>query len=217
MRRVRALRATLLAAVLAAAAAGCRASRVPETIDDGAFWALIESISEPPGSFTISDNFVSNEPRVAENARWIRARGGVYVGVGPEQNFTYIAALRPAIAFVIDIRRENRTLHLLYKALFELSADRADFVARLFSRPRPPGLDTGSTAAAIFERYAAVRPSIETRDTTAALVRDRLLRGHGFPMTADDLALVDRALAAFAADGPDVQFWSSGSVKTDRP
>ncbi len=59
--------------------------------------------------------------------------GRVYMGVGPEQNFTYIAATRPAMAFIIDVRRGNLQLHLMYKALFELSTDRADFVSRLFS------------------------------------------------------------------------------------
>ena len=69
-----------------------------------------------------------------------RPSGGVYIGVGPEQNFSYIARLRPAMAFIIDIRRENLNLHLFYKALFEVSSDRADFVSRLFSRPRPTGI-----------------------------------------------------------------------------
>ena len=50
--------------------------------------------------------------------------GRSYVGVGSEQNFTYIVAIRPVIAFVIDIRRGNLDLHLIYKVLFELSADR---------------------------------------------------------------------------------------------
>jgi hypothetical protein len=38
---------------------------------------------------------------------------GVYVGVGPDQNFSDIAHLRPSLAIVIDIRRENLLLHLL--------------------------------------------------------------------------------------------------------
>jgi hypothetical protein len=210
-------RSLAVAASLVLAAAACRPSTLSSALGDRDFWALIESLSEPPGTFAISDNFVSNEPRVAENARWIRPRGGVYIGVGPEQNFTYIATVRPATAFVIDIRRENRNLHLLYKALFEISADRADFVSRLFSRPRPPGLDTGSSADELFDRFAVVAASPQTRDTTIALVRDRLLQAHGFPLTPEDLADIDRALRAFCADGPDIQFWSSGAVKTDRP
>jgi hypothetical protein len=52
--------------------------------------------------------------------------GRAYVGVGSEQNFTYIAATRPVIAFIVDIRRGNLDLHLIYKVLFELSADRSN-------------------------------------------------------------------------------------------
>ena len=61
------------------------------------------------------------------------------MGVGPEQNFTYIAALRPKMVFLVDIRRGNFDLQLMYKALFEMSADRADFVSKLFSKKRPGG------------------------------------------------------------------------------
>ena len=122
---------------------------------------MIESLSEPAGTFSLSDNFVSNEPRFAENVRWLRPMGGVYIGVGPEQNFSYIARLRPAMAFIVDIRRENRDLHLFYKVLFELSTDRADFVSRLFSRPRPAGLEWDASAEEIFVSYDGVPSSPE--------------------------------------------------------
>jgi hypothetical protein len=207
---------TLLCALVLAAAA-CRPSTLPPAMSDREFWALAETLSEPAGAFPLSDNLVSNEPRFAENARWMQPRGGVYVGVGPEQNFSYIAKLRPATAFVVDIRRENRDLHLLYKALFELSSDRADFVSRLFSRPRPARVGPASSAGDLFDRFASVAPSPETRDATAAAVRDRLLRGHGFPLTAEDLASIDRAFGAFYKDGPEIQFWGSGAVTTDKP
>ena len=83
--------------------------------------------------------------------------GRVYLGVGPEQNFTYIAAIKPAMAFIIDVRRGNLQLHLMYKALFELSADRADFVSRLFSLKRPAGLDRKSSVQSIFTAYTDPR------------------------------------------------------------
>src|SRR5262249_24571338 len=177
--------------------------------------AVGEPLLGPAGSFALSETPVPKEPRFAENVRWIQPRGGVYVGVGPEQNFSYIAKLRPAAAFVIDIRRENRNLHLLYKALFEISSDRADFVSRLFSRPRPAGPDASSSADAIFERYASVAASPAARGATAAIVRERLLRIHGLPLTDADLASIDDALKAFSQDGPEIQFWRSGTVKTD--
>jgi len=200
--------------VLALAGAACGRSTLPAAMSDAGFRALGESLSEPAGIFAISDNLVSNEPRIAENVRWIQPRGGVYVGVGPEQNFSYIAKLRPAVAFIVDIRRENRNLHLLYKALFEMTTDRAEFVSRLFSRPRPAGLGPGSSAADLFERFASVASSPALRDATAVLVRERL-SGHGLTMTGDDLASIDRALAAFCKDGPGIQFWASSAVKTD--
>ena len=164
--------------LFAFATAACDRSTLPHALDDRAFWALSESLSEPPGSFPLSDNLVSNEPRLAENARWIGRRGGVYIGVGPEQNFTYIARLRPSTAFIIDIRRENRSLHLLYKALFEVSENRADFVSRLFSRAQPAG--PISNARELFVKLAAQPPSEELRRRTLALVRERLVGAHGF-------------------------------------
>jgi hypothetical protein len=59
--------------------------------------------------------------------------GGVYVGVGPEQNFTYLGTLRPRIAFIVDIRRQNLLQHLWYKAVFA-TPTRAEFLSRLFRR-----------------------------------------------------------------------------------
>jgi hypothetical protein len=55
--------------------------------------------------------------------------------VGPEQNLTYIALTAPQLAFVVDIRRDNALLHLLYRALFERAGSRAEFVALLLGRP----------------------------------------------------------------------------------
>ena len=134
------------------------AAELPARFSDQEYWKLMSDISEPNGNFR-SDNLVSNEIRyqdvVAALVQNIRP-GGVYLGVGPEQNFTYIAAMRPRVAFILDLRRGNADLHLMYKALFELSADRADFVSRLFSRRRPDGLSATSTAAEIFSAFAQV-------------------------------------------------------------
>jgi hypothetical protein len=188
-------------------------STLPAALSDREFWTLIQTVSESPGAYTLSDNLVSNEPRVAENVRWLRPSGGVYIGVGPEQNFSYVARLRSAMAFIVDIRQENRNLHLLYKALFEVSSDRVEFVSRLFSRPRPPGLTSGSSVDEIFRRFNAVSPSPDLYRRTAALVRERLLTTHGFPLSAIDLDWVDRAFTAFYTDGPAIQFWGTRIVE----
>ena len=130
----------MVCGVVLAGIACSRRSTLPPALSDQEFWSLSEALSEPAGAFTLSDNLLSNEPHLAENVRRLPRGGGVYSGVGPEQNFSYIAGMRPAMAFIVDIRRENRSLHLLYKALFDLSADRVEFVSRLFSRPRLAGL-----------------------------------------------------------------------------
>ena len=132
------------------------ADTLPTQLTDGAFWKLIDDLSEPGGVFQ-SENFLSNEtgfqaviPRLVQTAR----PDGAYMGVGPEQNFTYIAAIRPKIAFIVDIRHQNMLEHMMYKALFELSPTRVDFIARLFGRQRPSGLDDRSTVDELFSAYA---------------------------------------------------------------
>src|SRR6185295_14679258 len=138
--------ALLLATVVQTPVASAQ-SLVPSKLSDSVFWKLVTDISEPGGSFR-SDNFVSNETTyqwVIPDLLRTTKPGGVYLGVGPDQNFTYIVALKPKIAFIFDIRRQNMLTHLMYKAIIEASSDRADFASRLFSRPRPPGVDTSST------------------------------------------------------------------------
>src|SRR2546430_14944461 len=102
----------------------------------------ISEFSEPNGYFR-ADNFVSNETTFQYVIRELKkvTPGGVYLGVGPDQNFTYVVAMRPKIAIIFDIRRQNMLQHLMYKALIEMSSDRADFISRLFSRKRPEGLE----------------------------------------------------------------------------
>jgi hypothetical protein len=130
--------------------------------------------------------------------------------VGPEQNFTYIAALQPRIAFILDIRRGNLHLHLLYKALFELSTDRADFVGRLFSRPRPAGLTPASTAAdlmAAYQRVPAVDP--EAFQANLGAVATHLTKARGLPLPADDLAGIEYVYRSFHRFGPAIHYTSS--------
>jgi hypothetical protein len=186
-------------------------------LSDQELWSLIGTLSEPAGTFTLSDNVVSNEPHFADTIRRLQATGGAYIGVGPEQNFSYIAAVRPAIAFIIDIRRENLALHFMYKALFELSTDRADFVSRLFSRPRPAGLAWAASVDEIFERYDGVAPSSEQFTRSATLVRERLVTTHGFPLSQTDLDWIDLAFAAFYTAGPDIDYYGSRTVDAVRP
>src|ERR1043166_48320 len=97
------------------------AESLPSQLSDEAFWNMVNEFSEPGGYFR-SDNFVSNEttfqyviPELVKSY----PSGGVYLGVGPDQNFTYIVALKPRMAIITDIRRQNMIEHLMYKAVIE--------------------------------------------------------------------------------------------------
>lgn len=198
--------ALLVVAVQAGCGMGGPRSTLPASLSAPEFWSLTAALSEAPGAFTHSDNLVSNEIHLAQLVRMARQRGGVYIGVGPEQNFSYIARLRPEMAFIVDIRTENRSLHLMYKALFELSTDRADFISRLFSRERPPGLDRGTSVHDLFAQYGSAAPSRQLYEATAKQIRGRLLDSHKFPLAEGDLAWIDYALNAFYADGPEIHY-----------
>jgi hypothetical protein len=190
------------------------AAPIPTRLTDEEFWKLSTESSEEDGFFR-SDNLLSNEssfqyiiPDMLKTAKL----GRVYVGVGPEQNFTYIAALKPAMAFIIDIRHGNLDVHLLYKALFELSEDRADFVSRLFSRKRPAGLTPSSSASEIFSAYMGVEGSEEVFQENLKAVEDVLMKKHGFPLTAGDLEGIRWALNNYYQFGPSINYSSSLSA-----
>src|SRR5260370_30172143 len=107
--------AGLICAVLVSSVAGVAFS----SKDHKSFAALSARPSEPNGYFD-SDNLISNETsylHVMDKLREMNVHGGVYLGVGPDQSFSYIAKIRPRMAVIIDIRRDNLLQHLLFKSL----------------------------------------------------------------------------------------------------
>jgi hypothetical protein len=188
------------------------ADTVPSRLSDQEFWSLIDEVSEANGAFR-SDNLLSNELQfqyVISGLTRVAKTGRAYLGVGPEQNFTYIASLKPSIAFIVDVRRANLDLHLLYKALFELSDTRADFVGLLFSRPRPPGLSVRSSAKEIFDAYAPVPASERLYTETMARVRDRLFTAHHFDLSDGDLRGIEYVYRAYFVFGPTIRYSPQG-------
>lgn len=193
------------------------ADTLPSKLSDTEFWSLIERISEPDGYFRSNsgstDNLLSNEAGLSTAATALSTRpkgSGVYLGVGPEQNFTYIAAMRPRIAFVIDIRRGNMLLHLMYKALFETSANRAEFVASLFSRKRLTGLTTRSTAAEMMNAYLRAEPVDEaTFNANQKSIIDHLTRTHTLRLSSDDIEGIKYVYRNFRQFGPAINYTSS--------
>jgi hypothetical protein len=204
--------AGLLALCLLAPRLAAQQSGLPASLTDQEFWELSERMSEPNGTFQ-SDNLLSNETTlstVAAALAQLVKPGGVYLGVGPEQNFTYMAAIRPRMAFITDIRRGNLHMQLMYKALFELSADRAEFVSRLFTKPRPAGLTAASTAADLMNAFWAVPTSNEAAyQKNLQEIRDLLTKKHALPLSQADLDGLATVYHAFYWYGPRITYSSS--------
>jgi hypothetical protein len=200
-------------------AAGGAQAGLPTALSDEEFARMITGFSEPGGSFD-SDNFVSNEANFQSVIPALLERtgtGGVYIGVGPEQNFTYIAALQPMISFIVDIRRQNMLQLLMYKALFELSSDRADFLGRLFSRARPRGLDSAMSATELIASYEPVRADEPLFQQTLQAVTGRLVTTRKLALTDDDRGTIAYVLKAFMDKGPHITYVNPGSPNAKQP
>jgi hypothetical protein len=179
------------------------AEALPAQLSDAEYWKLISEFSEPSGYFQyeiVTSNETSYQYVMPELMKTPRS-GGAYLGVGPEQNFTYIAALQPRIAFIFDIRRDMMLEHLMYKAVFEMSADRVEFVANLFARKVPAGLNADSPVQAIFQGFSkgAADPALAEQHLKDIL--DRLKTRHHFPLTAEDETGIRALYKTFGREG----------------
>lgn len=180
---------------------------LPARLSDSAYWQLLSDISEPGGYFRITDNFTSNELEVGQVYTLLRemgVSGGVYLGVGPEQNFTYMAAIRPSMAFIVDIRRQAVVQHLMFKAIFEMAKDRADFLSLLFSTPRPASLGASTPIEKIWEAFLATDRDTTVKPKTYARIVTHLTKTHGFSLTAEELAQLSSVFEAFSLHGPGI-------------
>jgi hypothetical protein len=190
--------------------AGRDASATRQT--PSSFASYVAALSEPGGYFD-TDNLISNERsylQVVPELRSAGVRGGAYLGVGPDTNFSYIAEIRPTIAFIVDIRRNNLLLHLLFKALFDMSALRVDYIGHLIGRAPPAGDGwREASIATIVSHYDRVAP----RPEAVTLLRRRIVEAvgrMGVPVTADDLATLAAYHQRFIDDGLSLRFNSTG-------
>jgi hypothetical protein len=193
------------------AAAPARAS-LPERLSDEDFWKLSTQFSEPDGYFR-SDNLLSNElylQYVIPDLVNVAKQGRVYMGVGPEQNFTYITALKPTMAVIVDIRRGNLDLQLMYKALFEMSADRAEFLSRLFARKRPDGVTGTSSVHDLFTAYMSAPYDEEYGKQNFGQIIDWLKTKHHFGLAQGDVDNILYVYQFFEQYGPELTYWMSG-------
>jgi hypothetical protein len=180
---------------------------------DSTFAALVARLSEPGGYFD-TDNLISNERSYLHVMGELQARGisgGVYIGVGPDQNFSYIARIRPTTAFIVDIRRDNMLQHLIFKALFTLATNRAEYLTLLVGRPPPPDLsdwnDRGIEALVDY-LDAAARDSVFAARSRHLV--DSAMATFGIPVSPEDRQNIDRFHRAFMRSGLSLRFQSFG-------
>lgn len=202
-----------------AAAAVPAAAGLPAKLSDAEFWALVSDFSEPNGYFQ-SDNFVGNELSfqwVIPSLQKTVAPGGAYLGVGPDQNFTYISALAPRIAFIVDIRRDNLIELLMYKALIELSADRAEFAARLFGRTKPKDLPATATADAILTAVYNLPATRAIYEHNLEAITTHLTKTHGFALTPTELKQLEYIFGSFFSYGPGIAYQNGNNRRNVYP
>ena len=187
---------------------------IPSRLTDKAFWQLINDLSEPGGYFR-SDNFLSNEnafQTVIPELKTTLRSGGVYLGVGPEQNFTYIVGHAP-----------QARVHHRHPPRQPGRAAALQGVRRRCRRPAPnscPACSPGSARSIsrptrrsrrCSPRSPAAAPSADLFKENLQAARDRLVRDHKFTLSADDLKTLEYVYSAFYRGGPDLNYSFSPS------
>lgn len=201
--------AALLLAVAALASTQALAQSADESPRRNDFSAISNRLSERAGYFG-SDNLISNEltyQHVLGKLAKMNVTGGVYLGVGPDQNFTYIAQIKPKVALMIDIRRDALLQHLMFKALFMMSRSRIEYLSMLFARPLPKD----------YKKWAdkPIRDLVDYFDRTpldqklAEKYRDdvrRKVATFGLTLSPRDIETIDEIYEAFYTDCLEVRY-----------
>ena len=172
-----------------------RATPIPAT----EFSRMVQEFSEPEGDFD-SDNFTSNETsylHVVGKLKELGITGGAYLGVAPEQNFTYIAKIRPRIAFIVDIRRQAMIQHLFYKAIFHRAKNRAEFLSLLFSKPLPDPAETGDSLEGLLNYIRKTPAGREAFLANLAAIRKTIEENFRFPLSSQDAQSLEYVCTAF--------------------
>ena len=193
---------------------GCRSDQSQPFLADDAFQELSLQLSEPEGYFD-TDNLISNErpfQDVLPAITRLAPQGGAYIGVGPDQNFTFIAACRPSLAFIVDIRRDNLLQHLYFKELFERAPTRADFLSLLFAKPLSDELKIGSQASAahLVNVFRAIPSDHDSFEQSLNAILPSLASRFPSLVSSDDSKFLQHVARAFFRENLELRFRSHG-------
>lgn len=186
----------------------------PDKFSAEEFSKLSRDFSEEGGHFR-SDNFTSNETsylHVVGKMREVGTTGGAYLGVGPEQNFTYIAKTRPQIVFLFDIRRQAILQHMMYKAIFQVSATPAQFLSKLLSRPLPKEKAPAANAPIneLLAFFSAAPVDEKTYLANLAEIRKLIQEDFKFPLSDSDKSALEYVYKSFSDEGLSICYRTEG-------
>jgi hypothetical protein len=209
------IRPALLLAGLSFVLPGCGSAAATATtqLRDSVFVARVHRLSEPGGYFD-TDNLISNEDsylHVLGGMRRIEVTGGAFIGVGPDQSFSYIAQVRPSIAFLMDVRRDNLIQHLWFKALFTLAETRLEYLSLMFGKALPE--DPQAWVEASPEEVVAQLESGTVLEHDAGAIRGRVretVQSFGMGLSDEDMEMLDFIHLSFIRGGVRLKFTSYG-------
>jgi len=184
------------------------------SLTDQEFEQLSLAVSEAPGYFD-TDNLISNEVsyvHVIPKLKEVTRKGGAYLGVGPDQNFTYMVHLRPAFAVIIDLRRENLLQQLYFKQIIESSEDRWQFLSYLFGRKIPGGFqaDTQIDVTHLAEHFRSFSSDPEFFETNFIEIWSAMRTRFPRLIRDEDRTTVQAIARAFFEENLQLKFRSHG-------
>src|SRR6185436_1159636 len=206
----RSFRVLVLTCLLTVCLAAGAAAPKPAGRDHKSFASLSARLSEQGGYFD-SDNLISNETtylHVLPKLKELGVTGGVYIGVGPDQSFSYIAKIRPKLAIMIDIRRDNLLQHLLYKALFSRSRNRVEYLCQFFGKPFPKTKGWESrNIKELVEYIDGTQSDPKLFEKTVTNIR-KDVQSYGISLSASDLDTIVKIQRAFYGAGLEIRYSS---------
>jgi hypothetical protein len=135
--------------------------------------------------------------------------GGIYLGVGPDQNFSYIVHTRPMLAVITDIRRQNMLEHLWYKALFSIASNRVEYLALLVSR-QPPQIKPNAKLDDILDAVRKSPTSEKLFLNNLASAKKVLTETYKLKLSPGDLAKIEYVYHTFWDENLELRFSSIG-------
>lgn len=177
-------------------------------------------LSESDGFFP-TDNLVSNETsylHVLDQIRGNVGAGEAYIGVGPEQNFSYMVHAKPSLVFIVDVRQDNLLHHLWLKSMFLASANRWEYMSHLFSRPLPADFEPDLKAdGRKLTRFFDTLPAADYQGFKKNMDKLWGLLKSKFPnlLQERDRATIERIASSFHRKGIDLTYEIPGRPELD--